>query len=348
MVARSKLVFLLGLLMVIPAPGAPPDSAELRKRLSAALLAKGRDYVPRTSHWLPDGSPEFTNRLILESSPYLLQHAHNPVNWYAWGPEAFAEAARLGRPVLLSIGYSTCHWCHVMEEESFEDEEIAAYLNANYIAIKVDREERPDLDSIYMSAVQMLTGRGGWPMTTWLTPDGRPFFGGTYFPARDGDRGTQTGFLSLLGRLKQAYDEQPETVVSQANRIVERVRSNMSPPAGGALPDVTSLQSAMSRYAGSFDAVDGGRQQRPKFPSSLPIRLLLSQHRRTGNAQFLDMATLTLSKMAGGGMYDQIGGGFHRYSTDSKWLVPHFEKMLYDNALLAVAYLEGYQVTGRE
>jgi uncharacterized protein len=171
-------------------------SPELRAKLADALRAKGPGYVPNTRHRNPDGSPTYTNRLILEASPYLLQHAHNPVSWFAWGDEAFETARRLGRPVLLSIGYSTCHWCHVMEEESFEDEEVARYLNDNYVAIKVDREERPDVDAIYMSAVQSLTGSGGWPMTVWLTPDRKPFYGGTYFPARDGDRGTRLGFLS--------------------------------------------------------------------------------------------------------------------------------------------------------
>jgi uncharacterized protein YyaL (SSP411 family) len=185
---------------------------ELQGKLATALNAKGKDYRPRTSHLLEDGAPRYTNRLIRESSPYLLQHAHNPVNWYPWGEEAFADAKRLGRPVLLSIGYSTCHWCHVMEEESFEDEEIATYLNENYIAVKVDREQRPDVDAVYMSAVQMLTGRGGWPMTTWLTPERKPFYGGTYFPARDGDRGTKMGFLSLLQRLREYYDSDPDKI----------------------------------------------------------------------------------------------------------------------------------------
>ena len=181
-------------------PGAEPYGAELAAGLRTALAAKGSDYEPRTHHFNADGSPKYTNRLILESSPYLLQHAHNPVNWYPWGDEAFEMARKLGRPILLSVGYSTCHWCHVMERESFEDEEIARYLNENYIAIKVDREERPDIDSIYMTAVQLMTRRGGWPMTVWLTPDGQPFYGATYIPARDGDRGVQHGFLTILGR----------------------------------------------------------------------------------------------------------------------------------------------------
>jgi len=331
-----------------PLPGAPAWSRALGERLAGALAAKGGGYEPRTRHLTEAGPPRFTNRLILESSPYLAQHAHNPVNWYPWGEEAFADAKRLGRPVLLSIGYSTCHWCHVMEHESFEDEAIAAYLNANYVAIKVDREERPDLDAIYMAAVQMLTGRGGWPMTTWLTPEKEPFFGGTYFPARDGDRGSRKGFLTLLRELKEMYDERPDEVAGQAGQITARIRRAMAPRAGGEIPDLEVLDRVVARYRESFDSVDGGRRQRPKFPSSFPVRLLLGQYRRTGDEALRDMAALTLSRMAAGGIHDQVGGGFHRYATDSKWLVPHFEKMLYDNALLAVAYLEGYQATGRE
>ncbi|MCP3979835.1 MAG: thioredoxin domain-containing protein [bacterium] len=330
------------------APGAGPFPAELERRLAAALEARGKGYVPRTHHLEADGSPRYTNRLILESSPYLLQHAHNPVNWYPWGDEAFEAARRLGRPVLLSIGYSTCHWCHVMEEESFEDLEIAEFMNANYIAIKVDREERPDVDSIYMSAVQMLTGRGGWPMTTWLTPDRTPFFGGTYFPARDGDRGTRRGFLTLLGQLRRFYDEQPEKAAERADEIAARIATAMTPAAGEKMPDATALDAAFASYAGSYDAEHGGLRRAPKFPSSLSIRLLLRHHRRTGDAQALEMATHSLTKMARGGMYDQVGGGFHRYSVDAQWLVPHFEKMLYDNGLLTVAYLEAFQATGND
>jgi len=328
------------------APGAPAFSEDLSRRLAVALAGKGADYRPRTHHLRDDGSPEYTNRLILETSPYLLQHAHNPVNWYSWGDEAFEMARALGRPVLLSIGYSTCHWCHVMEEESFEDVEIATYLNENYIAIKVDREERPDVDGVYMSAVQMLTGRGGWPMTTWLTPDRQPFWGGTYFPARDGDRGSRIGFLTLLKRMKESYDQQPEQVVGKAREIADRIQSAMAPQSGPSVPAEKSLATAVRGYKSGFDAVHGGRRQAPKFPSSLPVRLLLWRHWRTGDPELLEMARLTLRKMAGGGMYDQVGGGFHRYSVDAKWLVPHFEKMLYDNALLAVQYLEGYQLTG--
>jgi len=329
-------------------PGAEPFSPELQARLRAALKALGSSYQPRTRHLRSDGGPQYANRLLLESSPYLQQHAHNPVNWYSWGDEAFAAAERLGRPILLSIGYSTCHWCHVMEEESFEDEEIAAFLNANYIPIKVDREERPDIDSIYMSAVQMLTGRGGWPMTTWLTPEGKPFYGGTYFPARDGDRGTRTGFLTLLRQLKTTYDAQPDSIAERATQLSSRIHNAMTPAAGAGIPGPEVLDAAVQPYKSQFDGTYGGLRRAPKFPSSLPLQLLMRRHLATGDAQYSEMVELTLEKMARGGIYDQVGGGFHRYSTDVRWLVPHFEKMLYDNALLTLAYLEGYQLTGRE
>ncbi len=332
-----------------PLPGAPPLDAQLVDRLKAAWEARDPAYKPRTRHLTSDGSPQYTNRLFLESSPYLLQHAHNPLNWYPWGDEAFDTARKLGRPVLLSVGYSTCHWCHVMEEESFDNEEIARYLNEHYIAIKVDREERPDIDAIYMTAVQTMTGGGGWPMTVWLTPDRKPFYGGTYFPARDGDRGARVGFLTLLQKLKGVYQEEPDRVVQSATQLAQIIQANLAAGSGGEkLPDAQVLQAAADTYRQRFDSTYGGLQGAPKFPSSLPIRLLLRHYRRTNDKQSLAMATLTLEKMAAGGMYDHVGGGFHRYSTDAQWLVPHFEKMLYDNALLTLAYLEGYQVTKRE
>ena len=329
-------------------PAAPPMPPEVLAAIDAMRKKRGAGYRPRTRHLLADGSAKFTNRLFLESSPYLLQHAHNPVNWYPWGDAAFAEARRRGVPVLLSIGYSTCHWCHVMEEESFEDLEIAGYINGNYVAIKVDREERPDVDAIYMSAVQALTGGGGWPMTVWLDPDRRPFYGGTYFPARDGDRGARAGFLTILRSLRDTYASDPERVAQAATEIVAMLGARLAPAGATETPDASVLDGAFAAYRGAYDSVNGGLSGAPKFPSSLPIRFLLRQHRRDGTSAALAMASQTLEKMAAGGMYDQVGGGFHRYATDATWLVPHFEKMLYDNALLAIAYVEGYQATGNE
>ncbi|MEM1030432.1 MAG: thioredoxin domain-containing protein [Myxococcota bacterium] len=316
----------------------------LRARMQSAVADKGAAYVPRTRHLNPDGSAKYTNRLIFEQSPYLLQHAHNPVNWFPWGDEAFAAATRLGRPVFLSVGYSTCHWCHVMEEESFEDEEVAAFLNANYVAIKVDREERPDVDAVYMRSVQLLTRRGGWPMSVWLTPDRQPFFAGTYFPARDGDRGAATGFLTLLRRQNDAYVTRPDQVLDDARRLAAAVAKGLRPPPpADGWPSADILREAAARAAERYDPEWGGSRGRPKFPSSFPIRALLRHARRSGDARSREMALTTLERMASGGMYDHVGGGFHRYSVDERWLVPHFEKMLYDNALLAVAYLEGHQ-----
>jgi len=270
------------------------------------------------------------------------------VNWYPWGDEAFEEARRSGRPVFLSIGYSTCHWCHVMEEESFEDLEVAQTLNEQYVAIKVDREERPDVDAVYMTAVQGLTGAGGWPMSVWLDAQRRPFFAGTYFPARDGDRGAGRGFLSLLQELAQIYRADPQRVAEAAQSITESVQAAMTGEGThGELPDARVLDSAAAFYRRIYDSAHGGVRGAPKFPSSLPVRLLLREHRRTGDSAALDAATHTLEMMAAGGIHDQLAGGFHRYSTDNHWLVPHFEKMLYDNALLALAYAEAWQVTRR-
>jgi len=291
----------------------------------------------------------YTNRLALERSPYLLQHAHNPVSWYPWGDEAFAVARRTGRPVFLSVGYSTCHWCHVMERESFEDDEIAAVLNTRYVPIKVDREERPDVDDVYMTAVQLLTGSGGWPMSVWLTPDREPFFGGTYFPPRDGARGPTRGFLGILEELAALYAADPARVAAATGSLTQAVRAALAPngPAADAPPGAAPILRAVETVAQLFDERHGGLRRAPKFPSNLPVRLLLRHHRRAGDARSLHMATFTLERMAAGGIHDQLGGGFHRYSTDAEWLVPHFEKMLYDNALLAVAYAEAWQVTGR-
>ena len=323
-------------------------SAELDAALQQALHAKGGGHIPRTEHLHDDGSPRFVNRLILETSPYLLQHAHNPVNWYPWGDEAFARARAEGKPVLLSVGYSTCHWCHVMEKESFEDLEIAAYLNEHFVSIKVDREERPDVDAIYMTAVQLMTGRGGWPMTVVLTPDRKPFFAGTYYPARDGDRRGAPGFLTILRKLHEAYDERGPEVVAHANMVADRIAEVTAPTPGTEVPDADLIALGAHGAARGYDSQHGGFSRAPKFPRSMLIELLLRYHRRTGDPGALRMAEHTLAQMAAGGMYDHLAGGFHRYSVDARWLVPHFEKMLYDNALLTVSYLEAYQVTGDE
>ncbi len=329
-------------------PGAELFPEALRKQLAEAVGDQGPDYEPRTRHLHEDGSARFTNRLILDASPYLLQHAHNPVNWYPWGEEAFETAKRLDRPILLSVGYSTCHWCHVMEEESFEDLEIAEYLNAHYVAIKVDREQRPDVDSLYMTAVQALTGGGGWPMTVWLTPDMEPFHGATYIPPRDGDRGVRHGFLTQLGLLRDAYYNQRERVDQASASLTARIQAMLGDLGAPAeeIPGSGIVSTAATAYAARYDREYGGLSQAPKFPSHLPARLMLRAAELAGEFSFVEMAAHTLHAMAAGGMYDQLGGGFHRYSTDRQWLVPHFEKMLYDNALLVPAYLEAYQASG--
>ena len=342
------LLALVFALVLAPLPGAEAPSPEVAQQLERAWQQRPAGYTPRTRHLNPDGTPKYTNRLFLSSSPYLLQHAHNPVNWYPWGDEAFAAAKRLNRPVLLSVGYATCHWCHVMEEESFEDEEIARYINEHYIAIKVDREERPDIDAIYMSALQELTGGGGWPMTMWLTADRLPFFGGTYYPPRDGVRGAGTGFLTVLKKIAVVYHDQPQQAAEAAASLAATVRANLAASPAGDLPSAAALDRAAAYYREHYDAKAGGLRRRRKFPSDLPIRFLLRDQRRRGDQQSLDMATQTLAAMAAGGIHDQIGGGFHRYATDPQWLVPHFEKMLYDNALLALAYLDAFQATGRD
>ncbi|MCC7071455.1 MAG: thioredoxin domain-containing protein [Deltaproteobacteria bacterium] len=316
--------------------------------LARALRDKGSDYRPRTEHLQPDGAPKYTNRLIREASPYLLQHAHNPVSWYPWGDEAFERARLEGKPVFLSIGYSTCHWCHVMERESFEDEEIARYLNERYVAIKVDREERPDVDDVYMEAVQRLSGHGGWPMTLVLTADRKPFFGGTYFPARDGDRGARMGFLSILKALHRSFTEEPATVLGNAEALTRELERSAAALPTAAVPGPDALGAAAQRFALSYDAVDGGFGGAPKFPRPVTLELLMRYHRRSEDADALAMVEHTLDKMAAGGIYDQVGGGFHRYATDERWLVPHFEKMLYDNAQLTVAYLEAFQASGHD
>ena len=287
---------------------------------------------------------ESTNRLIGETSPYLHQHAHNPVDWYPWGDEALARARSEDRPILLSVGYSACHWCHVMAHESFEDEAIAALMNEHFVNIKVDREERPDLDEVYMAAVQAISGSGGWPMTVFLTPDLRPFYGGTYYPPED--RYGRPGFPRVLTAVSAHFREHREQVEEQASRLLPTLRASSDYLTTGQKLAADAMQVAAQSFADSFDEEYGGFGAAPKFPGSMGLLFLLRHHRRTGDAQALHMAHHTLQSMACGGLYDQLGGGFHRYSVDERWLVPHFEKMLYDNALLAWVYAEAYQLTG--
>ena len=285
-----------------------------------------------------------TNRLINETSPYLLQHAHNPVDWHPWSEEAFEKARSENKPILLSIGYSACHWCHVMEHESFENEEIAALMNELFVNIKVDREERPDLDEIYMNAVQMMTGRGGWPMTMFLTPDGKPFYGGTYFPPED--RYNVPGFPKILRGVANAYHNQSRDVQNSVKEILGRLEG-MSRSAESTEPfEPDVIIRGAEQLMQAHDPEHGGFGRAPKFPNSGVFELFLRAYRRSKNRRFLDVITLTLTKMAEGGIYDHLGGGFHRYSVDEKWLVPHFEKMLYDNAQLLRIYAQVYRITG--
>ncbi|HEX3560271.1 MAG TPA: thioredoxin domain-containing protein [Pyrinomonadaceae bacterium] len=285
-----------------------------------------------------------TNHLINETSPYLLQHAHNPVEWYAWGEEALEKAKRENKPLLLSIGYSACHWCHVMERESFEDEGIARLMNENFVCIKVDREERPDLDQIYMNAVQLMTRQGGWPLTVFLTPDLVPFYGGTYFPPAD--RHQMPGFPRILTAVAEAFRTRPEEIRQSAWEILSELRRMGLVQQSSETINPQLLDSAYDGLARNYDPRHGGFGSAPKFPSSMSLEFLLRTFKRTGDRRALEMATHTCRRMAEGGLYDQLGGGFHRYSTDARWLVPHFEKMLYDNALLSRLYLHAYQATG--
>src|SRR6266567_360958 len=305
---------------------------------------------------------EHTNRLIHETSPYLLQHAHNPVDWYPWGEEALQKAKELDRPILLSVGYSACHWCHVMERESFENEEIADLMNQHFVSIKVDREERPDIDSIYMQAVQALTQQGGWPMTVFLTPDGRPFYGGTYYPPRDRQYGREVmpGFPRILLTMADVYQNRRDQVEEQAAQLADYLQKRSSSPlrgkgdiaSTGAMP-LEMLATASQELAADFDAAHGGFGNAPKFPNTMALEFLLRMHLHRVRGEIgtkatrpeLEIVETTLQQMARGGIYDQLGGGFHRYSVDAEWLVPHFEKMLYDNALLSQLYLHVYLVT---
>ncbi len=287
-----------------------------------------------------------TNRLANETSPYLLQHARNPVDWFPWSEEAIQQARDADLPIFLSVGYSACHWCHVMEHESFENESIAAVMNERFVNIKVDREERPDIDQIYMNAVQLMTGRGGWPMSVFLTPELKPFYGGTYFPPES--RMGMLGFRELLLRVSEIWQERRGELLESADKLTAALADMAGPAATDTILTESLLDGALQASLRSSDRTYGGFGAAPKFPHPMDLRVLLRCWRRFQNADALDVIKLALDKMAAGGIYDQLGGGFHRYSTDHRWLVPHFEKMLYDNALLTSAYVEAYQATGDE
>jgi uncharacterized protein YyaL (SSP411 family) len=313
--------------------------------LLEALAAQGPGYAPRTRHLDPDGRPRYTNRLILETSPYLRQHAHNPVDWRPYGPEVFAEAQTRDVPVFLSSGYSTCHWCHVMEHESFEDPAIAEFLNAHFVPVKLDREEHPDVDAAYMEVLQALTGSGGgWPMSLFLTPDGAPLFAGTYFPARDGERGRRPGFASVLFAIARQWRD--PRFAEDGRALWARLSEEAVSAPGVALPGPDVAVRSAAAFRQRFDETWGGFGVAPKFPRPAVLDHLLRLHARTGDPEALQMVRLTLERMACGGLYDHVAGGFARYGTDARWLVPHFEKMLCDNAQLAATYVDAWRVTG--
>jgi uncharacterized protein YyaL (SSP411 family) len=312
----------------------------------ASSMERGEKPMEQNQHEqkIRERPPKGHNRLIFEKSPYLLQHADNPVDWYPWGPEAFEKARGEDKPIFLSIGYSTCHWCHVMEHESFEDPEVARLMNEVFVSVKVDREERPDLDNIYMAVCQMMTGGGGWPLTIIMTPDKKPFFAGTYFPKES--RYGRIGILDLIPRVKEVWITKPDEVLKSANQITIALQQ-ISSGAPGEDPGESTLRTAYEQLAQRFDGQYGGFDSAPKFPTPHNLLFLLRYWKRTGNEKALQMVEKTLRALRSGGIYDHVGFGFHRYSTDQLWLVPHFEKMLYDQALLAMAYTEAYQATGK-
>ena len=331
-------LFLFSTLLPVPVHAADDDEHEpkVRKPLpSQEEIAK----LPE------DGGGEF-NRLIFSQSPYLLQHARNPVDWRPWGEEAFKAAAEQDKPVFLSIGYTTCHWCHVMEHESFEDDEVAKLINDNYIAIKVDREERPDIDDIYMNVTQGLTGSGGWPMTVMMTAEKKPFFAGTYFPKNS--VGQRPGVMDIFSQIADAWDERRGEIDNSANKITESLQKSMIGHPAGEMPAADVLAAAAESFATRYDAENGGFSSAPKFPVPPNLMFLLRHWKRTGDKDALAMVELTLQEIRRGGVFDQVGLGVHRYSTDRNWLVPHFEKMLYDQAMLTIANLETFQATGDE
>ncbi len=339
LVVSLVLVFACGAVSAANDPLVRADDSLLEK-MQQARIARGDTYQPRTEHFDDDGNPVYTNRLIFEDSPYLLQHAHNPVNWYPWGEEAFAIAKEQNKPVLLSIGYATCHWCHVMERESFEDEAIANKMNQDFIAIKVDREQLPDVDATYMTAVQLMTGSGGWPMNTFLTAEGKPFHGGTYFPPAI--------FSDLLDQVTDVWSNDPPRVLDFADRLSEAVA------AGNALSGTArevgdrEVYNARLELVDSFDDLQGGFGTAPKFPREPALAFLLELAQRNGDTEALAMADFTLQRITAGGIHDHVAGGFHRYAVDPDWLIPHFEKMLYNQAWLAKSLIQAYQLTGKQ
>ena len=293
---------------------------------------------------MPQRNYKYTNKLINENSPYLLSHAHNPVDWYPWGEEALAKAKQENKPIFLSIGYSACHWCHVMERESFENEEFAKLMNKYFICIKVDREQRPDLDQIYMNFVTAMTGHGGWPMSVFLTPDLKPFYGGTYFPPEDSYG--RPGFRQIITELGEAYKNDYDNIINTSEDIYTKISNHLNQNVFRSSPlDKSMISNGVDSLYANFDHQNGGLGSAPKFPHAMELSLFLRQYSLTGNLDYLHAVELALQKMAHGGIYDQLGGGFARYSTDANWLVPHFEKMLYDNAMLVSTYVEAYQIT---
>ncbi|RUM85091.1 MAG: thioredoxin [Candidatus Thioglobus sp.] len=303
--------------------------------LEQAYLNKGKDYTPRTQHLDKQGRAKFVNHLILESSPYLLQHAHNPVNWYGFSDEAFDKAKLENKPIFISIGYATCHWCHVMEEESFDDIEVAKFLNKYFISIKVDREIRPDVDATYMNVSQLINGSGGWPLNAVILPDGKAFFAGTYFP--------KPQLLDILSQIQTLWKNEKDSVINQANEI-DNILNKAEAKTQSSI-DKSIIPKAIQALLSNFDEMEGGFGEAPKFPHESMLLLLIDEQKRNPNDEQLNAITATLDIMASGGFYDTLGGGFHRYSTDNTWLIPHFEKMLYNQAQLSLVYTRAYQLT---
>ncbi len=317
--------------------------------LAGLIVTQGcraKDKESEPSNMNKSEKPEYSNHLDGESSPYLLQHARNPVDWYPWGEEALRKARAEDRPIFLSIGYAACHWCHVMEEESFENSEVANILNENFISIKVDREQRPDLDQIYMAATTAMTGSGGWPMTVFLTPDLKPFYAGTYFPPED--RYGKPGFKRLIEELARIYRTDRTRIDQVADQLTDALISSSQPAVTSVPLNQSVIQNAVNGLLDNFDRVNGGFGGAPKFPRPTDLSFLMKYYISDGNKDVLAAVEHTLASMARGGIYDHLGGGFHRYATDEKWLIPHFEKMLYDNAMLAVTCSEAYQLTGKD